>query len=335
MSDLVNINILHRNIAVNDFQLELLRSESTLFPSINTEVDTIQMPSSTSAAVFFVKQDGSPKIIKTSIYQTDIKKYSFNHVLNECFIGYFGLNTLNSFNFAKIEGFQIAECPWNASDSEWNLYKDKTCIYTIYEYIPGVSFRDYLETASFDQIKSILLELFEALYQASTLLDFTHFDLHQENIIIHNDRPVIIDYGQSHIKYDNYDFGRINPRFHIYNKNVWYTDILCILFGLCEFLYSKYGSFDTLFADYQEYSSDYHFTTKPPPEIKKLRHSYFNHLDDAPLLYLYVRLLLSYFFDNYEIDPYTYMDQYEIYPNETMLLYGYNFKEFLDYVYNI
>lgn len=89
----------------------------------------------------------------------------------------------------------------------------------IYEYIPGVTLLEALKTITVNEFKAIILQILLALYDAYQAFQFTHYDLHLDNIIIINRTefnhpvifrnqlllysnllPVIIDYGSSHIK---------------------------------------------------------------------------------------------------------------------------------------
>lgn len=76
-------------------------------------------------------------------------------------------------------------------------------IYSVYERLPGKTLRELFETEIFnlDRIKKILKQV---LYQLIPLqegpYEFTHYDLHDGNIMINGDDIYIIDYGMASYK---------------------------------------------------------------------------------------------------------------------------------------
>jgi ubiquinone/menaquinone biosynthesis C-methylase UbiE len=105
-------------------------------------------------------------------------------------------------------------------------FKDKEIFYTVYKFIPGHLLRDY----NLEDIYTILTLICFIITCAFNEINFTHYDLHTENImILHtpnkvhrfciNDQvytikcdytPIIFDYGFSHFSYQNVHFG-LNP----------------------------------------------------------------------------------------------------------------------------
>lgn len=127
-------------------------------------------------------------------------------IVNEAYVGLYGISQLQSSNFANVVQIGI-------ESSCHNLFP--LCNYVIYEYAPGMSFHDYLITQSEESVKIVLRDIFSALYYAYSKINFVHEDLHTNNIIIKpNGTPVIIDYGMSH-------FGD--------SKETWHTDVYSLL----------------------------------------------------------------------------------------------------------
>ena len=179
------------------------------------------------------------------IFKIDTEEeQDLDQIVHEAFIGIKGLNTLNSPYFAKVLGVYLSQnCP---ADLETI---DEKCNYVVYEYIPGLTLLDSLETVNPDEFKEILLQILIGLRDAYNRLEFTHYDLHLKNIIVNmNDPhrvtygdssrdvrfdskflPVIIDYGSSHIKLKGIDYGRDYDYGQIYNTKFWAHDVFKLL----------------------------------------------------------------------------------------------------------
>jgi len=104
----------------------------------------------------------------------------------------------------------------------------------IYEYIEGQSLYDYIKSEhfSFETYINIILQICLTLHVAQNMCCFVHYDLSPWNIIIQkldkyvdieyvishdkvikfrtNIIPIIIDYGKSHVVYNNIHYGYIN-----------------------------------------------------------------------------------------------------------------------------
>jgi hypothetical protein len=155
---------------------------------------------------------------------------------HELFVGLFGLNQLRStksgvpvYNFAYIfGGFKCSPPIVNLQDKKavaWcNNLKD-TVNYVLYENIvPSISMREYVATCTPEQFLNIYLQVMYALRKAHRVADFSHNDLHDENVLVRTitgsapfqilyetelgteyilaDRlATLIDYGYSHIQY--------------------------------------------------------------------------------------------------------------------------------------
>jgi hypothetical protein len=101
--------------------------------------------------------------------------------------------------------------------------------YLLYEFIPGDTWRQKLRKWDNAQFLSALISITYALDYANKNDNYTHYDLHYDNIILRNpfgkmigipiiinnetryivsdEIPTIIDFGFSHYKYNNVDFG--------------------------------------------------------------------------------------------------------------------------------
>nr|QBK90684.1 MAG: protein kinase [Pithovirus LCPAC104] len=111
----------------------------------------------------------------------------------------------------------------------WCNTEKNSTDFIITEFIyPNVTLRNFLKTCSFDDFLAIYLQILYALDFANKKLDFTHYDLHDQNVLIKtldeyvyipyttergleyintNKIAVIIDFGFSHIKYNDKSFG--------------------------------------------------------------------------------------------------------------------------------
>lgn len=156
-----------------------------------------------------------PLAIKTTEELPKIKEH-----IHETFIGINSINKLLQYipNFAYIFG----------------LYQTRNSYCVITEYIPGMTFFDYIKSPhfTFENYLFILSQLALTLQVAQNNCALVHYDLTPWNIIInilpeeqefdyilsheHIIRvktkivPVIIDYGKSHVIYNNIHYGFIN-----------------------------------------------------------------------------------------------------------------------------
>jgi hypothetical protein len=175
----------------------------------------------------------------------------FNQHINEAFVGLFGLNALRNIgiiNFALI--YDIVFLKDCHKLQEIKSYSD--CNYVLYEYIEGVTLREFMISSDVPIMVCVIRQIMYALYEANITSDFTHYDLHDDNIVIKHERvnieypnlkkkigcdyrAVIIDYGSSHITLitksgEKADFGRIFPEGNIENEVFWIHDVFKILF---------------------------------------------------------------------------------------------------------
>ncbi|SNW62952.1 Protein kinase [Orpheovirus IHUMI-LCC2] len=167
-----------------------------------------------------------------------------DNLLHELIVGLYGTNLLRQHvpNFAYIFGGFKCSPPFIGKSwgigrgdakkeerevrgwcTEYNNIANVN--YVVYENVaPSVSFGDYVKTCSGDQYLRVFMQILLALDIANLLIDFTHYDLHDQNVLIRNvgamhsikyddyylesDKvATIIDYGFSHIKYNGNDYG--------------------------------------------------------------------------------------------------------------------------------
>jgi len=192
---------------------------------------------------FFDAPDGA-LIVKTTKDKT-----GDSTLLHEYVVGVFGLNPLRSFipNFAFILGaFKCS--PPILRDKEVITYCEASpnINYVLYEFIKGSSVKEAIKNMSSTDFICYFYQICLALRLAHLQCDFTHYDLHSENvllrtvhskvayeknkqdpnfnpdkfwipyprsggeILVHTEAiPTIIDYGTSHMRYKDKSFG--NP----------------------------------------------------------------------------------------------------------------------------
>jgi len=218
--------------------------------------------------IVLLQNEHNKYVIKYDNYV--LKMYSPGHLvdeyddhINEAFIGLFGTNKLREKipNFALIYDILFdKKCPtiYNNDPDAIYLFEAKYCSYILYEYIEGITLRQFILEANLEiglnmleVLKVIIKQIIFSLYEANILIDFTDYDLHDQNIII-KELPeeitiiypnsgqkvitkylvVIIDYGSSHIKYNGINYGKIFPEGNINNESFWMHDIFKILMFL-------------------------------------------------------------------------------------------------------
>tara|TARA_R110001632_G_scaffold1280_1_gene5125 strand:- start:4429 stop:6141 length:1713 start_codon:yes stop_codon:yes gene_type:complete len=173
---------------------------------------------------------------KAFIIKVPMKK-SEDELFHEYFIGVSCLNNLRKIipNFAYIFGAYKCLPPVinpDKSVSSWcetNNMKSDYVNYVIYENISGLSFRDSVKDCSLTEFFSWYIQILYAIQIASDRCDYTHYDLHDENVILKNWHDIfmipyqdingktvyvksnristMIDYGMSHVKVNDEDFG--------------------------------------------------------------------------------------------------------------------------------
>lgn len=134
---------------------------------------------------------------------------SLNLINHEAVVGLYGIN--------KVIDEGILNFCYTYGIKENNIF---------YEYIDGKIYRNFLKICNLEQFLSTFFQIVLALKEANDLVDFTHYDLHTDNIIVKYTElefikykynncktshllPVIIDYELSHIKYNNLHYGNL------------------------------------------------------------------------------------------------------------------------------
>lgn len=179
-----------------------------------------------------------------------MKKIEFIH---EAFIGKYVINNLLKAcpNFVFTLGYRDEPyISYNYSDygpREASSVKENT---VLQEYIRGPTFQEFLKNCSIKSYLEVILSLSCALIIAQTRYGFVHHDLKPWNIIINilpepviieyflrtdggqdvvykvktKYIPIIIDYGKSHVVYNNVHYGVIEP----FTVNI-YIDLVVML----------------------------------------------------------------------------------------------------------
>jgi hypothetical protein len=174
-----------------------------------------------------------------------------NDLVHECFIGFFGTNKLRE----VLSNFSYIYAMFNCSSPELNnRMVNDWCIgqgvdYVVYENVTNpISFADWLMSndCSYNTYINYLAQIVLSLKYANDTVGFTHNDLHGQNVLLRkldkptqvmypykngfkyiltNAIPTFIDYGRSHIRYNNKDFGHCSsdapvPGYYKNNNNI-------------------------------------------------------------------------------------------------------------------
>lgn len=154
-----------------------------------------------------------------------------NDLAHEAVVG-LALNPLRAKipNFSWVFGVIRCSIPVVENNQlvSWCSKKDPVT-YVVYERIPGISMREFLATCTVTDFIDVYLQVLQSLHVAYSTCQFTHYDLHCDNIIIRplKERSTIvydlgnvtfyhtttniatfIDYGFAHIIYQGKHFGR-------------------------------------------------------------------------------------------------------------------------------
>lgn len=121
-------------------------------------------------------------------------------LLHEGIVGIYGTNNLRKLvpNYAYIYGgFKCSPPLIDSSTREvitWCLHNENTVNYVLYENVDNsVTFRDYIKDCSVQEFLEMYMQILYAEREALIQLDFTHYDLHDENVVI-RDVTNAIDY---------------------------------------------------------------------------------------------------------------------------------------------
>lgn len=241
LQSMFNTILMHHSSSKNDEHL----LDSTVLPYMDKSIleilnsfklATLNKTSEGYAMISSFKSAKDLLIIKTS--KTEETNYS---ILYEYFIGTMGLNKLRNLipNFAyTLAIFNCNKLEFEESDISLKNFSEKESVskhYVVYEKIPGISLKTFVsnirDIGDIERLFSYLLQILLALHISQTEINFTHYDLHTDNIIlrplekpiiqeykidgkvygIYTDAiPTIIDYGFSHFVYENVPFGMVD-----------------------------------------------------------------------------------------------------------------------------
>lgn len=188
-----------------------------------------------------------PKIV---VKMTDLEKET-DESAHEALIGIKGTNKLRCSipNFSYVLGTFKYPCFYREEIPRW-INQSEQCTFTIYEFIPGDTWDTFIKTCSTSQFLNAFLQIILSIQLSILKIGFTHYDLHPKNLILRevNDIlsiqyvdyllytdliPTFIDYGSSHIKINEQDYGRggIRNIGSVYNdRSFWLSDIAKLLF---------------------------------------------------------------------------------------------------------
>lgn len=171
--------------------------------------------------VYIINISGLNIIVKWTSFYKIADMWENDETVNESFIAIEGTNHLREF----IPNYSYVYAGIRSNDIH-SYIRAKTTPYpavSMYEYIDGVTFKEFIKYCTVKEMIEVFIQVFESLYMGNMLIDFTHYDLHSANVVIKKlDTPitinymarndnlpmsietnilaVIIDYGSSHIK---------------------------------------------------------------------------------------------------------------------------------------
>ena len=179
--------------------------------------------------VYSTKIKNTPNLVVIKTPQSPIENLS-----HELFIGLYGVNSLRRDIPNFVWTFGGFECSQAIDDGKNVISYCKQTNYP-FDYIilenvtPNISMINFLIQNSVDDFINLYLQILYALNTANQKISFTHYDLHTKNILIKTTNQVysvaystenditewcntkyiavIIDFGRSHIKHDNHNFG--------------------------------------------------------------------------------------------------------------------------------
>ena len=162
---------------------------------------------------------------------------------HELFVGLFGTNTMRALvpNFAYVfGGFSCLPPIVSTKDKSVMTWctSDGNIHYVVYENInPGLSMYDFSKSCSVENFLQQYLQILFAIRLAQIQIDFTHYDLHGNNVLVKqlgttvsipyqtergleyltsNGIATIIDYGRSHFVYQGNHYG-------VYDALQWFV----------------------------------------------------------------------------------------------------------------
>jgi hypothetical protein len=193
-----------RNVYAMDGLQSFIREQDGL---VTNDGNMSKVHSSKDTNLFLTKMDE----IYLSFKKTDRRKEN----INESFCGITSINKL------------LYDIP----NFKYTFFLDKNNT-LISEHIVGKTFKDYInDGCTLSQLCNVLIMICMALAVAQEKIGFVHYDLYPWNIIITNVKrqkiayqfkeylfevetdviPVIIDYGKSHVIYEDLHYGTLDP----------------------------------------------------------------------------------------------------------------------------
>ena len=240
----------------------------------------------------------SVESVEASIYIADIfnlqiviktpkkaDKNSINSALREYLIS---VNCINALH-CKIPTFVYTFCAFSCSypNKKGNMLnlkklcedKNNDTVYIINEKIEGETIHKLLKKnkIDFDQWLILFMQLLLSLEVAQQDLEFTHFDLHGDNVMVNNKNisyevnlgdytyivdkpivnPVIIDFGLSSVKIDNTTIGSFTfPEYGMFNFMVPGYDMFKFLCFCCNDVKNNHEMLDNMIELFEFYGSD-------------------------------------------------------------------------------
>lgn len=157
-------------------------------------------------ATMKVKLDGDSDdmmVLKAPKKTTDVD------LIHEILVGLCGLNNLRKFipNFAYIYGGFKCNTPLIGENKVTICPTEGSSVhYAIYENInPSITLTQFIKTCSIREFLNIYVQICFALLKAEAICEFTHYDLHTDNVLIRKlNRDMTIRYGKySYLKTSN------------------------------------------------------------------------------------------------------------------------------------
>ncbi len=263
------------------FQSFLVNNAINPSESIKNYLDYIKLISVPSA--YGVAMFGSLKIPSSQIFVIKtVKNIDKDNLAHESVVGLFGTNKLRKKipNFSYVFGSFKCSLPFIDKEiNSWcnlNLTKSN---YILYEKVlNSVTYADFLKNATLKEYFQLLLQILYSLKIAHEDIDFTHYDLHAQNILIKKlpssfaikyDENVyiqspyiatIIDYGSSHIKYNGLDYGNTDPTLYSFgimrNKSNLLYDVYKIVVQPLAYMIKANLSLYSIVRDIPKYFND-------------------------------------------------------------------------------